>query len=79
MGSLGKDTEDKKKKKKSWVGGKNRHPGITVRLKLESDVKSKKTIYNTSGELNIVEEHMQGSTSCSLSYSRFTSYCTSQT
>lgn len=57
MGSLGKDAEDKKKKKKSWVGGKNRHPGIAVRLKPESDVESKNTVYKTSGQLCIVEKY----------------------
>lgn len=33
MGSLGKDAEDKKKKKKSWVGGKNKEIDNTVTLK----------------------------------------------
>lgn len=41
MGSLGKDAEDKKKKKKSWVGGKNEETDITVRQQLRSEVESK--------------------------------------
>lgn len=41
MGSLGKDAEDKKKKKKSWVSGDTQEAASIVRQKSKSELKMK--------------------------------------